>query len=724
MKLTINSIIIPLNPGTSLPLVMRSPLFLTDEGKIPGSYIFNFSVPAIEAIRQVFGQAHRVQRGGRATASLPYVLTHGSLRYSGTCEVTEANMYRYEIACKVGNGDFTGKLFNKTLKDLDWGGDQIITDFGCSAFNDSDIVNSTEETLLYPLGFPSVYIDIADNFSYLGGNAYFFVAKTDATVKMKLSFYLSNTDIENYQVRLYKNLAIHETFPLLFDHNEIETIQNVVDGDSFYWAIYAEKKNEGNLRYTLTDIFVNFHGNNIFNDVVLLNQETSDFAIFPIHNKSFLNNFPDDAFQLDNLSIKTIYTKLFPVLNYYSNNEFPLFLSGFSEGEFVHCANLFTPFVYMRTILRKIASEAGYTIVNNPFDTDDFAGMVLFNAYAENTYTSDTTWFLPVKQTFNLLDHIPEIAQSDFVKWASILTGFMPVVDNELMQITFVDLKNKHVVSLTNTILPFPGILLANPLVKVSPEYAGIKFELVKASADSYLGTIKELSSKLVYKGAVDSINDLPATGNQVNDMYLVTDLNEYYVFQYNSETYTLTWWFFSKKFPVLYTEGSEPYLTFQTELCPLLTSKMLDETLSAPANRIWTIPKTEQPGILEGFPESLGAEYGIQVAYYKGMAKDSLEDDYPLGSARCADFSKIENQYPDISASSLFDIRYKAFLQWIAYQTKPATYKAILTDGELNSLQYPQIYAGNNVNFLIREIRVNLLSDGISLVELDVYTV
>lgn len=724
MQLRINSIIIPLDAGISLPLVLSSPLFITDNGKIPGSYIFNFSIPAGNQIRQAFGQAHRAQRGSRATAELPYLITSGSLRFSGNCVVTEASLDSYEISCKIGNGDLVGKLVGKTLKDLDLGGDQIITDFGCSAFNALDVVNSTELTLLHPLGFPNVYIDIADNFSYLGGSAYFFVANINASVKMKLSFFLSDTDMENYQVRLYKNTLIHEVFSLVFDSNEIETTQDVVNGDSFYWAIYAEKKNEGNLRYTLTDIFVNYHGSNIFNDVVLTNQETSDFAIFPIHNESFLENFPDDAFQLDNLSIKTIYSNLFPVLNYYINNEFPLFLSGFSEGEFVHCANLFTPFVYMRTILRKIASEAGYTIVNNPFDTDAFGGMVLFNAYAENTYTSDTTWFLPVKQTFNLLDHVPAIAQADFIKWVSILTGFMPMVDNELMQITFVDLKNKHVVTLTNTTIPFPGTLLANPLVKVSPEYAGIKFELVKASSDNYLSTIKEISEKLVYKGAVDSLIDLPSTGNQVNDMYLVTELNEYYVYQYNPQTYTLTWFFHSKKFPLIYTEGVQPFLQVTTELSPILTSRILDESLDAPEGRLWTLPKTQQAGILEGFPDSLGNEYGKQVLYYKGMVKDSLEQDYPLGSSRCADFSKIVNYYPDISAISLFENQYHGFLRWLAYDAKPVTYKAVLSRGQLKRIKFDQIYSGTGFNFLVKEIRVNMMMDDLSMCEVDIYTV
>jgi len=412
-------------------------------------------------------------------------------------------------------------------------------------------------------------------------------------------------------------------------------------------------------------------------------------------------------------------------MNYWKNGEFPIMLSGTANDELFHVANLFTPFVYMRSILLKIANEAGYTIENNPFDTEYFNGMVLFNAYAENTFSSNVTTLLPIKPSFNLVDHVPPMLQSDFLNYITWLTAYVPVVDNNLQTITFIDIKDKHILSPTNTAIPFQGKILSNPLVKIEPEYAGIKFELKKASNDAYLsGAIKELNDKLVYKGAVASLNLLPASGNIVNDMYLVTSLNEYYVFQYNPDTYTLTWWFYSKKFPVIYTEGSEPYLQISTELCPVLTTRITDGVLGAPNTRLWTIPRCDQPGTLEGFPDSLGAEYGLQVLYYKGMGTDSLGASYPLGSSRYSDYPGTPDAFPDLSASSLFDTRYKNWMQWLAYSAKPATLKVILTAGELARIKAHQIYSAYGYNFMVKEIRINLMVDGLSLAEMDIYTV
>ncbi len=54
MQIVIGNSTIPMDPGTSLPLVLRSPLFSTSDNKIPGSYIFNSSFPASDALCKEF----------------------------------------------------------------------------------------------------------------------------------------------------------------------------------------------------------------------------------------------------------------------------------------------------------------------------------------------------------------------------------------------------------------------------------------------------------------------------------------------------------------------------------------------------------------------------------------------------------------------------------------------------------------------------------------------
>ena len=51
--------------------------------------------------------------------------------------------------------------------------------------------------------------------------------------------------------------------------------------------------------------------------------------------------------------------------------------------------------------------------------------------------------------------------------------------------------------------------------------------------------------------------------------MYYVKLNNAYYVFQYNPETYTLTYYFYTEKFPLIYSEGVEPLFVHNNRALP-----------------------------------------------------------------------------------------------------------------------------------------------------------
>ncbi len=727
MQVKIGESVIPATPGTSLPLVLRSPIFIPEDGKIPGSYIFNTSFPASDVLRSEFNQAQRIQRHGRATAELPYLITAGSLRFQGNCIVTLADAEQFEIAFKVNNGELAGKLFGKTLKDLDLGGEQVIVDILSIAAIDTEILCKRNYNQFFAdvIDAPNKILKDLTNSFALNGKTFIvpFAGNCNLKIIVNTFIYLGSVLVT---VRKNSTAIYSESFTSGNISGTIEISLSLFAGDAITIEAKAVSVPEYNVYKTYLGIkafTVEFSGINVFTQTIAdqLTQEETDFAIFPISNTLLTDNFPDDAFMLDNLSLKTTYSLYFPVQNYFHNGQFPLILSKEIEGEFLFAANLFTPFVYLNTILSKIITEAGYTCINNPFESNAYKSMVLFNALVENTFFGNNVALMPVKPTFNLSDHVPEIAQSDFINWISKLTGYYPVVDNNLLTVTFINCKSTHIISNDNPATPFPGILLPYPKITISPEYKGIKLELKKANPDKYLNRIKELNSKLILKGQVADPRDLPTSGNAANDMYFVLLNHSFYIFQYNPDTYILEWCFFSEKFPLVYSEGTEPFLTVETEFSPILTHRELDYSIF-PA-RLWTIPKTEQVGTIEGFPDSLRAEYGLQVLYYKGMALDSLDQPYPLGSCRYEDYPGDPSFFAELNADALFTSQYKEFLQWLAYETKPATFKAILTPAQLKQLKFNQIYSGNGFYFLIKEIRVNLLLDGLSLAELDIYT-
>ena len=725
MQLIIGSSIIPLDPGISLPLVLRSPLFVTDSGKIPGSYIFNTSFPATEALRKEFNQAHRPQRHGRATAELPYEISSGTLRYQGNCIITQADRDIYEVAFKLDNGDLASILAAKTLKDLDLGGDLPI----------QEVLSLAKEAELYIWsgineGAWSETVHIIDTIvtdftSSLSNSGNTFTSPGNYTITMVIDY---DFILNNYLNDGYIVMSIKKNGTEIYSHNlnqggfhEIIHDIALLTGDIITVDFTGYSSYLGVAYIWINSFSISYNSEYLFTTMALSGdgQESYDFAVFPILNASFLDNFPDDAFILDNLSLKTIYSQYFQVFNYYRNDGFSMFLSGYLNDENLMAANLFTPFIFMRTLLETIAEEAGYTIENDPFD-EEFENAVLFNSYAENTYTSSDTKIIPSKLTFNLTDHVPSITQAEFLNMVTWFTGSVPFVDNNNKVISFKRIFNAHIQSEDNPAFAFPGIVLYLSKIKVEPEYKGIKLEMT-APNDSYVSDkVKAISDKMVFKGIIATTHDLPTSGNTVNDYYKVTYQNEYWVYQYDPTTYQLGWTFYSKDMALVYSEGVEPFLTITTALSPILSAYVADATPGAASSRWWSIPITKQAGILEGFPESLSAEYGTQILFYKGIQKDSLNADYPQGSSA---FESKEASTQNANAKNIFTYRYKDFLQWLAYETKPATIQAILTQGQLQQLKLDRIYKGNGFNFLIKEVRVNLLFDSLSVAELDVYT-
>ena len=729
LSIKIGTSYIPVDESISLPLVLKSPLFPTSDSKIPGSYIFNTRFPASAQLRKEFNQAHRPAKHGRATAELDYIISNGVFRYKGKCVVTQADKDSYEIAFRVGNGDLAAKLSKLSLKDLDLGGDRILADVYSVAHDNAGFTrtasNAGSFTDIHTVEFSNTDTDFTSSFGY---RASIFTAYMATTVIIKFNFFWISGNGDNPEIRLYKNSSStpYSTMAVVDGMNYYSTAVAVVIGDMLRLKFKVDGVTGGstfNVDYQVYRMYVEYTTGSNFETVKLGDQDTEDFAVFPIENPKLLSNFPDDAFELDNLSLKTLYTDYYKVLNYYVNGSFPLFIQGELEGEVFYAANMFTPMVYMQKLLSQIAIEQGYTLVNSPFDSTDFKNMVLFNAWSENNYTGEDTRILPIKPTFNLVDHVPDMKQSDFISYLSMLTGYFPVIDNDNLTISFVCIKDRHLESTSNPAATFAGKLLDYALVTVEPEYSGVRFELNAAGSDSYISErIKDLSAKMVYKGSVAQINDLPLTGNQVNDYYKVTSENSFYVWQYNPDIYALGWWFFSKDFPLTYTEGSEPYLSISAGLGPVLTSLLKDETLGAPGDRLWNIPVTWQSGTLEGFPESLTSEYGLQVLYYKGMANDSLGETYPLGTSWMKDYDGNTLEGTDLNAREIFNAIYKSFLQWIAYTTKPVKLQAILSASDLKALDITEIQRTDKFSFLIKELRTNIQIEGISKVEMDVY--
>jgi hypothetical protein len=643
MKLKIGSANIPVRPGTSLALVLRSPLFDNSDGKTPGSFIFNCSLPASPALRNVFAQAHRTNRAGRATAELPYTIQSGSLRYSGKCSVQEASNMQYDILFNVRNGDFAAEVSKKTLKDLDLGGDRPIAitksaahdffGYSRSQYNTASFYDSTTLT------FSHIDLDVNTAFN---SNASIFTFQHTENVIATINYKLIPVYGLHFYVDVYLNSSVYSYAEITETDYEKAFDVPGVTGDHVHLNLRVESEFTGSqyaVSYDISDMYIEYQSeinSSLAND---------SYAVFPIENADHFANFPDDAYKIDNLSAKTMYSEYFKVLNYYTNR-FPVCIKGLIEDEIVFAANLFVPFVFVKRILDQIANEFNYTLIGSPFESDqEYYNCVLFNSFAENTYPVDSSSMLGVKETFNLVDHVPSTPISTFLNSLGKITGRRLDIDTEFRTITFVRLRS--VIQSTNS-YAFPGTITDPPVITVAPEFKGYKIDL-KASADKYISEqIKTVIAKHVYKGSVNNKSLLPSSGNKVNDMYLVTELNELHVWKYSTELYVLAWEFHSKNFYLTKEIGVEPFLQITCEMSPILDYNTRDETVGAPPERAWVLPVTRQAGNFEGFPD-MSAEYGMQILFYKGMQLDSNGNQYPLAISGNKNYSgsTFENPTP-----------------------------------------------------------------------------
>ena len=731
MHFSLNNISIPLPDSITLQLVLRSVLFDTSEGKTAGSFVFDFELDATPNLRLAYSQAHMPERDGRAPAEIPYKLQEGSLRFAGTCQMQEAGQMKYQLRLLVRNGDFAAEAAKKTLKDLQLGGDRVLTTrpYGIATSSTPIGINMQDEVypIMHQLALISTHtiVDFTNSFTSLNPTG-FTVPETgryyfDATLAVTITF-------GTLDFLIFKNGIQIESIPFNSGVGILAYDWILQAGDVITFELYTESTGAP-IGYEI-DIFIEKDflitmrfENSLFVDIAQLNQDTSDFVVFPVENPNLFENFPADEFQLDNVNIASVYSTSFPVQNYFKRGHFPYMLSGEQNGLHVFAMNVFTPFAYIKYLLDAIAAEFNYELVNSPFVSgEDYFNAVLYNSFAENTYTFDDARMIGVKTTFNLVDHVPEIAITTFLNALGKFTGRRIDIDTESRTMTFIRLAD--VISSTES-TPFPGIITEAPKV-LAHEYNGFKIEL-KAASDKYISTrVKQANSKHEYKGSVTHINLLPAAGNKVNDMYLVTSLNELYVWKYNTSTYRLTWCFHSANFYLTIQSGEEPFYQLTADMAPVMHRKLLDEVVGAPANRSWLLPVTWQPGNFEGFPD-MSAEYGLQILLYKGMQADSTASLYPLATSGQVNYSGTIFDNPNLCLDglqpNLFTTELQNWLNWFVFQTKPVKFKALLTPAQLAKIQSSTKFRVLGNNYLIKETRVNLIDDHLTEAEFEAYS-
>lgn len=728
--------------GIEIPVVLRSPLFA--DGK--GSYMFNFTLPASDELKKEFSHFHRP--GGNTA---PYLrrelsLKMGPLHYTGTATITTAGPRAYEVSCPIENGDLAAILKETKLTELDLGGvrDSEDAEILISAVSTEDIIvdditPAPPAVLTYPIYFDDISINKDGMLNVDGDQIEIFESGKIVLIVRLEHFWTRGLTL----FRIYKGPTTVFSYELKQGSNFIPIELDVISGDIYDLRIAGMREPTGpGYVKTIFTIYagaeLKVFGQGEFGTTIGTDfYPEGDFAIFPIENPQMFDSLDDDSFMIDHLSIKEVYSKYFPVMNYYVDNKFPLIMTGETEDEGFSAFNVFIPFPYLAYVIKRIAQTFGITISNNVFEDNDLRQLVIFNLYAENSFL--TSELIQPRPGFDLADHVPDVQISTYFKNLCKLLGI--AYDFKSVGKTL-RLKYLKDIAADQAYQPFPGTIINEPELTTAP-YQGYRLKQ-EVSGDDYISTYFKSLKGLNYKGTVTIVNQLSSITNpEINDCYYVTTRREYWIWNYDTELGILNWISHSKDFFSEMESIDENIPGDVFEVISDINAIMLngwdymDNNICRPSGRHWLIPVTYQPGTFDGLPDYFRTEFTNSLLFFHGLRADSQLNLYPLGTHDRYDYAGNPIVYESVipgegythdlslrwdGPHGLYEKRYKGWIEMMLRSRGFWKFKAALTPWELSKIDMFTWYQGNGFKFLIKELRFSILKDKLTVAELEVF--
>ena len=707
LRITLSSYTADLDEA-QLSIVMTSPFPLMAEGSEGGNYIFNFSLPAMPGLKKVFRHAHRPASAG-GMAEVPFSIDASGIRFTGVATLSEAGADFYEVMCPVGNGSFNMRSKEVKLPALELAteiGSQVlplIAESGVSIYFDQDDDANFTLTKTVPFTVAVANTDelSADGLTFTAASA----RNASVTIRVDGTF---NTGL--FSILLFQNDAQIESWAVISGSEILTYDLTLAVGDTIQvkFTASAEQVNAGyyvisGALYEATRLTI---GAASFNYLMATGATSRwpdvNFAVFPVENPRIFDAWPDDHFSVDNVSIKTLYSEYFTVINYWHGGTFPSTLSTTVNDEGFEAGNLFVPFPYIAYLVERIANYFGFRIVNNVFE-DELKYAVLINFFVENNFLTDDPTMMSPNTSFRLNDHVPDWSVYDFLQHLCHLFGLGYEVNDEMQTLTFTFVKDMLE---SSTVADINYLVVSAPRADFNNRITGFSLKHEFPGNDALSEEIKTLEG-LTFKGVVPLLSGLPASGNAVNDCWYVFFSYAYYAWQYDPEAYQFDWVFHSRRHKLEISSGTDP-VEISTQLPAVVNViNTINEVKS------WAIPASHQPGIFEGAPDAYNQQWAPLVAWYHGLKTDSNGATYPYGSSDCVD--SAGNLITDVPFSlkldgfnNLFDAQWKYYLNW-RMQAKAVRVQIVPDRAFLKTFRFSQKVRIGGVNYLVAELRGNI---------------
>ncbi len=741
LLLIINST--PVTVYDNVSVVLNSPVF-NDQGT-EGSYIFNFNIPLSNELKQNIGFLNNPASLSKDPL-IDVQIISPVLNFNGQAKIVSVDTDSIEISIPVENGMLAEKLKKFSLRDLQLEQDiQAYESYSrasasCGKIRNQNYSFSDESPLVLsgifsPVNFGSLafFCPLTQSFTldielrlkiYAGENVRLAIYKTVGTYTSLINEFSILRDESYFGYFDSSNTKILTT-TLSLNLNDIISFKILADSEHF--PQYTQLQNRMYFSTHGDKSYVNFTFNSSIDEITLGTAEQNvypnkKYTFFPVYNPSFYNNAPESKFVIDDLSLFDR-QELFPVVNYYKNGRFPIYITGQENDtdERYYSYNTIVPFPYLAYIVEKIFEFADIEIAENAFSHNRFKGLCLVSMNAINIF--DRRGGNPVPPEFSLADHLPDVNASVFLSDVCQSLGIIFQYDHLNKTVDIITLES---ILTDNTSSLISDNIIQKPSLDFV-QYDGFKIEYGDSFDCSFRKSFIKSLSEINYLGEKNTFSLLPLHNTEINDCWFVEDVGLFYYWNYNNETEQLSWMVYSLNFHLYYQEmfyGSnsdkDNTFVYSLPISPLMDVQHPSDDPCFGADRKWLIPAFDAEGNMISISRT-NPYYGL--TFYRGQQLDSKSNPYPLGTNGFRTFSGGGTHFmpcslriDDYTNNSLYKFFLEKYIKWRSKTEGEYKFLAYLTAQELINFRFISWYNIRGVDYLIKEIQYELSGDGLYL--------
>ena len=444
----------------------------------------------------------------------------------------------------------------------------------------------------------------------------------------------------------------------------------------------------------------------------------SGAGVNDVFSLAYNSNYPDCDFTLFEINNRNFYkdTDYHEIHNNYDN----LAVNKYDKDLLMNVENnTFIPFVYLNYVIKKIFSQLNISINYNFIDFDsEFMQMVIYNNVGVNTFIDDAgTISIRQNESFDLLNHVPDISVSEFFKVLQNTFGIYIISNEYTNSVNIIRLKD---ILLNNSIRVFDKDYSISKIKQNT--YDGLSLTWKFDSTDSYhKGGLHGIEPKSI------DISRYNFLGNRVNGVGLIGtgNLGDCYFLE-NKFLYAVKEYHFSIAY------GNEWVLAWDTSksnaFCDFKIGKGgLKITPQATLFRCYnSFLSALQKGNITDLPGDFNS-FDLRFLLYRGMVEQTVGGDTfdkPYGSS-ASRFNGYEWEYSLYwhGSAGLYEMFWKEIIEF-HQNTHEASFQMLLNPSDFKRIDFSRKYRFANANWLFSKIKFTVSEKGISPARIEAFKV